>query len=389
MEELLPSKIRELLAVAEEVVADTVVPESEAVDRDAVWPERSLRALAGAGLTSLHVPTKLGGHGQGLLALAAVTEKIAQACPSTALCFGMHCVGTAVIAAKATADHEERYLRPIAEGRHLTTLSLSESGTGSHFYLAQTRLRRDGRHLIADGTKQFVTSGGHADSYVLSTVASTSAADAEAGEFSCLILDRGGPGMTWLEPWRGFGMRGNSSRGLKLDGAKVPATNLLGEEGDEIWYVFEVIAPYFLMAMSGTYLGIAAAALDMAMEHLRHRRYEHSGERLGEVHILQHRLAEMWTDVQKTRGLIYHAARVGDTGAPDALAAIFASKADVADTAVRVTNEAMTLCGGMAYRENGQLSRLLRDVRAAHVMSPTTDILKQWTGRALLGLPLL
>lgn len=392
MEEFLSSNVIELRAVAEEVVADTVAMESERVDRDAVWPERSLRALAKKGLTGLHVPTRLGGHGQGLLALAAITETIAKACPSTALCFGMHCVGTAVIAAKATGDHEDRYLRPIAQGRHLTTLSLSESGTGSHFYFSQTQLRRDGCNFRVDGLKQFVTSGGHADSYVISTVASTASApggEVEPGEFSCLILDRGGPGVTWLDPWRGFGMRGNSSRGLKLDGATVPVTNLLGEEGDEIWYVFEVIAPFFLMAMSGTYLGIAAAALDLAIGHLRQRRYEHSGEALGEASVLQHRLAELWIDVEKSRGLIYHAARLGDAGDAQGLAAILACKADVADTAVRVTNEAMTLCGGIGYRENGQLARLLRDARAAHVMSPTTDMLKQWTGRALLGLPLL
>ena len=143
------------------------------------------------------------------------------------------------------------------------------------------------------------------------------------------------------------------------------------------------------MAMSGTYLGIAAAALDVTIQHLRARRYEHSGEGLRESSIVQHRLGEIWTEVEKSRGLIYHAARLGDAGDPQALAAILACKADVADVAVRVANEAMTLCGGIAYREDGQLARLLRDARAAHVMSPTTDVLKQWTGRSLLGLPLL
>src|SRR5262249_45876887 len=82
-----------------------------------------------------HVPGRLGGQGQGLLALAVVTEALAQACSSSAMCYGMHCVGTAVIAAKATRDQEERYLRPIAQGRHVTTLALTETGTGSRFHL--------------------------------------------------------------------------------------------------------------------------------------------------------------------------------------------------------------------------------------------------------------
>lgn len=343
-------------------------------------------AMAGAGLMGLQVPRRLGGHEQGLLALAVITEALGRVCPSSALCYGMHCVGTAVIAAKATPAQEDKYLRPIAQGRHVTTLALSESGTGAHFYIPQTKLSRDGDGFVVSGAKQFVTNGGHADSCVMSTVAS---APAEAGEFSCLVVDRDLPGMEWLEPWCGLGMRGNSSRGVRLTDVRVPAANLLGSEGEQVWYVFEVVAPFFLTAMAGSYLGVAQAALDIATYHLRSRRYGHSGDSLAESHVVQHRLAELWTAVQKTRGLVYNACRMGDLGDPQTLPYLLACKADAGDTAVQVTNEAMTLCGGTAYRENGTLARLLRDARASHVMAPTTDMLKQWTGRALLGLPLL
>jgi alkylation response protein AidB-like acyl-CoA dehydrogenase len=99
------------------------------------------------------------------------------------------------------------------------------------------------------GSKHFVTNGGQADSYVISTRASTS--EAETGDFNCLVVDAGTDGMTWLEPWSGFGMRGNSSRAVKLNNLQVPLENLLGQEGDQIWYIFEVVAPYFLIAMAG------------------------------------------------------------------------------------------------------------------------------------------
>jgi alkylation response protein AidB-like acyl-CoA dehydrogenase len=387
MEGFLSSKVRELCAIAEDVARKRIAPHTEAVDSDCLFPEDAMRGLAEAGLMGLHVPKRLGGHEEGLLALALITEAIGKACPSSALCYGMHCVATAVIAAKASRYQEDRYLRPIAEGRHFTTLALSESGTGVHFYLPQTKLRREGDTFVIDGIKQFVTSGGHADSYVVSTTAGSPTP--EAGEFNCLIVDRDTPGMSWLAPWRGFGMRGNSSRGLGLTDVRVPAGNLLGQEGDEIWYAFEIVAPYFLTAMGGTYLGIAQAALDLTLQHLRSRRHAHSGESLAHVPVLQHKLAEMWTGVQKTRYLILHATGQSDLGDPEALIGILTSKADVADTAVWVVNEAMTLCGGIAYRENSKLARLLRDVRASHVMAPTTDILKQWAGRLLLGLPLL
>ena len=387
MEPVLSSRLRELRDAAETVARDVAAPHAEEVDREARWPEHSMDALKEAGLMGLHVPRELGGEGQGLVALVATTEALGRACSSTAMCFAMHCVGTAVIAAKATPYQREHYLRPIAEGRHISSLALSETGTGSHLYLSQTSLRREEDVFIADGTKQFITNGGRADSYVVSSM--TSDPDAEAGEFSCLIVDAGTPGMRWLDPWAGLGMRGNSSRGLRLEGAQVPVENLLGEEGDQIWYVFEVVGPYFLLAMSATYLGIARAALDEALQHLRRRRFSHSGESLAEIPVLQYKIADMWTSVEKSRHLVYQAAALGDVGDAGALPAIFMSKADVAETVVAVANEALTLCGGIAYGENAHLARLLRDARASHVMAPTTFMLKQWTARSLLGLPLL
>lgn len=379
-------KLAELREATEQVVESSIAPLAAKVDHECLWPEHSMRALAAAGLLGLQVPATAGGYGEGLLALSILTEAIGRACPSSALCFGMHCVGTAVIAAKATSYQTDHYLRQIAQGKHITSLSLSESGTGANFYLSETTLKSDGEYFLVNGTKQFVTNGGHADSYVISTVSMQPTAE---GDFSCLIVDRDTPGIEWLEPWNGFGMRGNSSRGLRLKDTKVLKKNLLGEEGDQIWYVFEVIAPYFLMAMAGTYLGIAQSAVNAAGEHLRSRRHTHTGEALRHIGSLQTLYANMWTSVEKTRGLLYEAAQRGDRGDPEALPFILACKADAARTAVDVTNEAMTICGGMAYRENSQVSQMLRDARAGHVMAPTTEMLNNWTGKALLGLPLL
>lgn len=386
MDTLLPNDHLRLRAIAEEVTRDSIAPHAERVDADAEWPAHSLEALSEAGLLGLHVPKRFGGMEQGLLALAVVSEAVARGCSSSALCYGMHCVGAAVIAAKARRHHEERYLEPIARGEHITTLALSESGSGAHFYLSQTELERAGDDFLVDGVKQFITNGSHADSYVISTKATEGEHD---GDFSCLVLDADTEGLEWLDPWSGFGMRGNSSRGLRMEGIRVPGANLLGEEGDQVWYVFEVVAPYFLTAMAGTYLGVARAALDLTLHHLRHRRYDHSGQGLADVQLLQHRVAELDATVTKSRGLLYHAALLGDQGDAGAAPAIMMAKADAGDTAVRVANEAMTLCGGRAYRENSELARLLRDARASHVMAPTTDILKTWAGRALLGQPLL
>jgi isovaleryl-CoA dehydrogenase len=388
--ELYPERLSGLVEEARRIAQEVVAPNAEDEDREARWPAPAMRALAASGLTGLQVPEELGGRGEGLTGLAAISETLGQESGSTALCFAMHCVGTAVIAAKATEHQRERYLRPIARGEHVTTLALSEPGTGAHFWLPETEARRsegDASHYVVDGTKSFVTNGGEADSYVLSTAAAEGAIG--EGEFSCLLVDRDSEGMVWEDVWRGLGMRANSSRTVRLEGVRVPAANLLGAEGDQLWYVFEVVAPYFLMAMAGTYLGVARGALEVAREHLGTRRHSHSGELLGSHPVLTHRLGELWSTVEATRQLVYSAARRADAGEPEALTSVLACKAAAGEAAVRVTNEAMTLLGGRGYRENGKLARMLRDARASHVMSPTTDILYTWVGRALLNQPLL
>ena len=369
-------------------VAKVISPIADEVDREARWPEEGIRALQVTGLGGLVVPEACGGLGKGLLALAHVSEILGQECASTALCFGMHCVGTSVIAAKATADQQQRYLFPISEGKHITTLSLSEPGSGAHFYLPQTKLEAvspDSYRIT--GTKTFVTNGGYADSYVVSTVAADP--NAPIDQFSCVMVPKRTEGLKWGAPWAGLGMRGNSARSLELQGVTVPRQDLLGKEGDQIWYIFHIVAPYFLMAMAGTYLGVSSAALEEAMAHLTKRHYSNSGTSLARLPVLQHRLGSLWAVLERTRRLIYHAGSIFDEGATDALAAVFSAKAEAADCAVHIVNEVMTLSGGIGYRDDSKLSRLLRDARAAHVMAPTTDILRMWTGRALLGTPLL
>jgi alkylation response protein AidB-like acyl-CoA dehydrogenase len=184
-------------------------------------------------------------------------------------------------------------------------------------------------------------------------------------------------------------MRGNDARTLELRDVPIPGSQLLGQEGDQIWYMFNVVAPYFLMAMSGTYLGIAVAALEEARSHLSARSYSHSGTTLASEPLLQHRMGILWAKVARTRALVRYAAEAGDRGAEDALPALCSAKAEVAECAVDVVGETMTLLGGKGYGEESPVHRMLRDARAAHVMSPTTDLLRTWAGRAVLGLPIL
>jgi alkylation response protein AidB-like acyl-CoA dehydrogenase len=376
-----------ILKKAEEIAKNVLAINAAHVDRDAVWPETGLRALLSEGFGGLVVPRQYGGKGQGLLVLARVCEQLSKECASTGICYGMHCVGASVIAANATDIQRESFLTPICAGKHITTLSLSESGTGSYYYLPQTSLVPiPPDHYGLNGEKVFVTNGGYADSYVVSAVAG--AKEAPAGQFSCVVVPNKTPGLSWGGAWNGVGMRGNSSRTMTLCNARVPRANLLGREGDQIWYIFNVITPLFMIAMAGTYLGIAGSALDEARDHIIRRRHVHSGA-LSQAPIIQHRVGSLWSMLERARRLVYGAAASFDNGETDALMSIMASKVEVADSAVAIVNEAMTLTGGRGYAEGSKLSRHLRDVRAVHLMAPTTDLLRTWIGKSLLGVPLL
>lgn len=379
--------LNSVLALTDEIAREELAPRAEEVDSSGKWPEKSIRSLQEAGLGGLVISPDLGGHGHGLEGVAKVCEILGRHCASTAMCFGMHLVGSAVLAAKATPEQQEKYLIPIARGEHLTTLSLSEPGTGSHFYIPEAQLTKNDEDYTLNGTKSFVTNGNQADSYVVSAVIPEPGA--LLGQFTCVVIPNQAEGIEWKHPWNGIGMRGNCSRNVELNNLHLSAEQLLGEHGDQIWYVFEVVTPYFINAMSGTYLGIAAAAVDEATDHLKSRTHSHSGASLSQQPVLQHRLGSLWSRVESTRQLIYSAAAKGDAGSDDSLLSLLSSKAEVSDCVVQVVNEVMTLMGGTAYAKNGKLSRHLRDARASHVMAPTTDLLKTWIGRVLLGVPLL
>lgn len=381
-------EIESLVKVAATIGKEIASKEALVADANGSWVEKTMRALQESRLTGLVVPASLGGLDQGLLALVRISEELGKSYSSAGLCFGMHCVGSAVIAAKATELQQQNYLIPIAEGNHITTLAVSETGTGAHFYFPQTALIAVmEEEFIVSGVKSFVTNGGHADSYVTSTLGAS--AEAEQDEFSCVLIDKSATGVEWGEPWDGLGMRGNSSRRMALNDVHVSGNHILGEKGDQLWYIFNVVTPYFLMAMAGTYLGIAEAALNQAKQTLSKRHYSHSGTSLSGVSLLQHRLGVLWSNVERTRRLVYHAAALGDRNPQEAMLSIMSAKAEVANCCVDVVNEVMTLSGGLGYQNNSYLGMLLRDARASHVMSPTTDLLYTWVGRVLLDQPIL
>jgi alkylation response protein AidB-like acyl-CoA dehydrogenase len=293
----------------------------------------------------------------------------------------MHSCGCALLAAKASPEQAERWLRPAARGEGLATLAFSERVTGAHFYQPDIQVTQGVGSYRLSGRKSFVTSGGQAQLYPV-LVQGTDGAGLDI-----LVVTSDLAGVRFEEAWDGLGMAGNSSIALVLDDVVVPVTNLLGEEGDGMAMVFNVVAPTFLIGLAAVNVGIAQAALDGAVEHASERHYA-GGAGLAEVPAIQHYLAEMSIRSQTARQLVREAARAATKGEEAALLLVMQAKVAATEAAANVTEQAMRVGGGIAYSRRLSLERNWRDAHAGAVMAPTNEVLKTWLGKLLTGLPL-
>jgi isovaleryl-CoA dehydrogenase len=371
--------VRSVLDSVGRVAGETVASGAAAVDSEHAFPAEALRALGEVGGLGLLVPAEHGGVGGGLQALSEVCETLGAKCASTGMVYLMHAIAAATIAGGG-GERAGSYLEGLASGRLVGTLAFSERGTGAHFYAPELHAVQSNGGVRISGRKSFVTSGGHADIYlVLVHSASEDGLD-------CFVVEREAGGVSFDGAWLGLGMAGNSSIALELDGVKVDNEARIGQPGDAGDLVFGVVAPSFLVGLASVNIGIAAAALETAIAHASNRTYP-DGSSLAHVQVIQHQLADMDIAVRTARLLVREAARLGDAGAEGALVPIMEAKIWATDTAAQVTQRALEVCGGQGYTPALPIERHLRDARAGAVMAPTNAVLRSWVGKALSGLP--
>lgn len=366
-----------LVESVREVAREQVAPAAAGVDRDRLFPESSIRALAERGALGLLVPEASGGAGGGLAALVEACEAVGGACASSGMVFLMHSVAAATIAGGA-GERSQEYLEEMAAGRMLGTLAFSERGTGAHFYAPELAAERENGGVRISGRKSFVTSGGHADVYLVLVKAG------EGEGFDCYAVNGDG-GVEFQGSWEGLGMAGNSSVAALFD-CVVDDAARIGSAGEGQGLVFGTVAPFFLAGLAAVNVGIASAALATAVEHASSRRYADGGS-LAEIQSIQHALADMEITTRAARLVVHDAARLGDAGDEGALVALMASKVIATEAAASVTQSALEVCGGQGYTPALPIERHLRDARAGAVMAPTNGVLRNWIGKALAGLP--
>lgn len=366
-----------LVESVREVARERIAPLAAAVDRDRSFPGSSIRALAECGALGLLVPEEFGGAGAGLAELVRACEAVGAACASSGMVFLMHSV-TAATVALGGGELAGPRLEGMAAGRKLGTLAFSERGTGAHFYAPELTAERENGGVRISGRKSFVTSGGHADVHLVLV------RSVEGEGLDCYAVDAGA-GVRFEGEWEGLGMAGNSSVAAEFD-CVVDDAARIGRAGDGQALVFNVVAPFFLAGLAAVNVGIAAAALAAAVEHASSRRYAEGGS-LAEIQSIQHALANMDMSTRAARLVVVEAARLSDQADDGALVALMEAKVLATEAAASVTQTALEVCGGRGYTRVLPIERHLRDARAGAVMAPTNGVLRNWTGKALAGLP--
>jgi isovaleryl-CoA dehydrogenase len=362
------------------VVDDVVQPGAAAVDRDGTYPRTQLEALGAAGILGLVSSPDVGGGGAGLAAAASVVEELARHCGSTAMVVMMHYSATAVL----EAHGPPRIREAVAAGRHVTTLAFSEAGSRSHFWAPLgTAIRRDAVVRL-DAQKSWVTAAGEADSYVWS-----SRPMAAAGLMTLWNVPSDAPGLSVPTPFDGLGLRGNASSPVTADGVEVPASAMLGGDGAGLEIALTVVLPWFLVLNAAASTGLMQAVTDEATEHLKRTQLVHVGQTLAQQPVGRARLAQMRVETDQAAALLSDALAALAAGREDAQLRVLEVKAAAGEAAIDVTDLAMQVCGGAAFRKELGVERRFRDARAGRVMAPTTDALNDFIGRALCGLPLL
>ena len=352
-------------------VCEVLKNNAAAVDSSASWPEQSIRCIAE---TELWMPASM-------REFADATRRFAQACASSGMIYLMHVSAMQAIAASPAKQLVEK----IKKDRALATLAFSEKGSRSHFWAPVSRAHQNGNGIKIDADKSFVTSAGHADYYV---VASGSVGGKQATESTLYLVKRGTAGVDVLSEWSGLGLRGNSSAPMKFK-CTVDESSRLTEEGGGFNAMLQIVLPWFQIGSASVSLGIAEAALSNAIQHTTSARLEHMGGSLAAlVPETRARLARMKLEVDSSRSYLDQTLTKIETQAPDAMLGVLGVKAFASENAIRVTDEAMRACGGAAFGKQLSLERHFRDARAASVMAPTTEILYDFIGKAVSGLPL-
>jgi alkylation response protein AidB-like acyl-CoA dehydrogenase len=373
--ELPSEESRALLELARELATEELAPRAAGFEERAEFPREVFRTLGRAGLLSLPFDEEYGGGGQPYAVYLQVLEELAIGWAAVALGVSVQTLTCYPVAAFGSDEQKKRFLPELLGGELLGAYCLSEPHAGSDAGALSTRARRDGDVFVLDGTKAWVTHGGVADYY---DVFCRTSDDAKRG-ISMLLAPADTPGLLPQPPEKKMGLRSSTTAQVLLDGARVDADRLIGNEGDGLRIALSALDGGRL-GISAVATGVAQAALTAAVGYAKERKQ--FGQRIIDFQGVAFMLADMATGVEAARSLYLAAARRRDDGkayGPQAsMAKVFAT-----DSAMRVTTDAVQVLGGYGYTTEFPVERYMREVKVMQIFEGTNQIQRMVIGRHL------
>jgi butyryl-CoA dehydrogenase len=363
--------------IAEKIAREKVRPVRADLDESEEFPWEIMKVLAQSDLFGVYLPEEYGGLGGGVLENCLAIEEMGRACIAIATTFAASGLGAYPILLFGSEEQKQKYLPPIASGEKLAAFGVTEAGAGSDAGGIQTTAKRDGDHYILNGTKQWITNAGEAEIYTV--VAITDRTKGARGA-SAFIVEKKDSGFSFGKKEKKMGLRASATRELLFNDCRIPADRLINREGTGFivtMKTFDVSRP----GIGALAVGLCQGALDISVEYARKR--VQFGKPIIGFQAVQHMLADMATETEASRALVYAAARYIDSGAKDISKISAISKLYPTDVAMRVTTNAVQVLGGYGYMRDYPVEKMMRDAKILQIYEGTNQIQRNIIGQEL------
>ncbi|TET42884.1 MAG: acyl-CoA dehydrogenase [Elusimicrobia bacterium] len=379
MEYFLSEEQKMICELARRIAEEKIKPVREHYDETEEFPWPIVEELAKVDLCGVYIPEEYGGTGGGVFELCLAVEELCKIDGGIALVLAATALSTFPIMLFGSDEQKKKYLPDIAAGKKLAAFALTEPGAGSDASAIQTTAKKEGDSYILNGTKCFITNGGEAQIYIVITMTDKTKGSRGASAF---IVEKDTRGFSFGKKEKKMGIRGSATRELIFNECKIPKENLLGREGQGFIIAlktFDVSRP----GVAAQALGIAAGALEDAINYSRER--EQFGQSISSFQAIQHLLADMATEVEAARALIYATARMIDKGPKtrttkeSAMCKLLAS-----DVAMKVTTDAVQVYGGYGYMREYPMEKRMRDAKITQIYEGTNQVMRNEIALALI-----
>jgi len=369
---------KEIVEQAHRIGVEKIRPVAAKYDIEGTFPWDIVKVFAESGFYGLWVPEEYGGVGGGILDLTIVTEELSKHCGGIALAVAASALGTFPILLSGNDAQKEKYLPDLAEGKTLAAFGLTEPSAGSDAGSIKTTAKKVGDKYILNGTKVFITNGGEAK--INTIIASTDPTKGTRGA-SAFIVEEGFPGFSYGKEEDKMGIRASATRELIFENCEVPVENLIGREGEGFMVAMKTL-DRSRPGVAAQALGIAAGALDLSVRYAKER--EQFGQSIIQFQAIQTILADMATQVEAARALVYSTARMIDSGAKNIGKESAMSKVYASDVAMKVTTDAIQVFGGYGYMRDYPIEKYMRDAKITQIYEGTNQIQRMVIARNMI-----